>query len=383
MNKSMRNSLSASSSVTRRDFLKLGSLALLGMVLPRMPSATPAFPPQLDSHFLGAAATQTHAGTLPRSTANQSLLYQQGRILDDSVSVMDSPGFSETRLKLLWKDAVVPILGVTYSEDNSSHNQVWYQIGEKEYVHSGVVQPVRTSLNQIIDSLPEGGVLAEVTVPYTDAHWKPSRSEAVAYRFYYETTHWIIGIMHNEDGTTWYQVLDDKWELSYYVQAPHLRIIPAEELAPISPHIPSILKYLEVRLADQLIVAYEGYIPVFMARIASGARFSDGNFSTPHGSYLTFHKRPSRHMAAGNLAANGYDLPGVPWICYFTESGIALHGTYWHNNYGAPRSHGCINLTPQASKWIYRWTHPFVHPYEQMRYEDYGTSLRISETGEL
>lgn len=278
---------------------------------------------------------------------------------------------------------MIPIQGVTYSEDDSSHNQVWYQLGEREYVHSGLVQPVRTTLNQSASSLPEGGVLAEVTVPYTDAHWRPSKSEPVAYRFYYETTHWAIGVFTSDDGTSWYQVLDDKWEFSYYVLASHLRIIPSGELAPITPHVPSILKYLEVRLADQLIIAYEGYLPVFMARIASGARFSDGNFTTPNGSFLTFHKRPSRHMAAGNLAANGYDLPGVPWICYFTESGIALHGTYWHNNYGAPRSHGCINLTPQASKWIYRWTHPVVHEFEQMRYEDYGTSVRISETGEL
>ena len=383
MNKPMRKPPESSTSLTRRDFLKLGGLALLGLALPPFAPGLPAFPIRNDNFFLGAITTRSLAGSLPRSTAAQSPLFQQGRILEDSISVMETPNFSATRVKLLWMDAVVPILGVTLSDDTSSHNQVWYQVGENEYVHSGAVQPVRTAVNQPVASLPEGGVLAEVTVPFTDAHWKPSRSEAVAYRFYYETTHWIIGILQGEDGTTWYQVLDDKWELSYYVQAPHLRVIPAEELAPISPHVPSILKYLEVRLADQLIIAYEGYVPVFMARIASGARFSDGNFTTPHGSFLTFHKRPSRHMAAGNLAANGYDLPGVPWICYFTESGIALHGTYWHNNYGAPRSHGCINLTPQASKWIYRWTHPYVHPHEQMRYEDYGTSLRISETGEL
>lgn len=379
----MRSTNSPPAAISRRDFLKLGSLALLGMALPPLPPILPTFPIRRDALFLGATTAGSLASSLPRSASPQGLLYQQGRILDDSVSVYDAPTFSASRIRLAWRDAVIPILGVTFSEDNTSHNQVWYQVGDGEYVHSGIVQPVRTTLNAIVKTLPEGGALAEVTVPYTDAHWRPSKYEPVAYRFYYETTHWVIGTSNGDDGSLWYQVLDDKWEFIYYVLGEHLRVIPAGELAPISPNIPSILKYIEVRLADQLIIAYEGYLPVFMARIASGARFSDGNFATPHGSYQTFHKRPSRHMAAGNLAANGYDLPGVPWICYFTESGIAIHGTYWHNNYGAPRSHGCINLTPQASKWLYRWTHPVVPQHEQMRYEDFGTSVRISETGEL
>ncbi len=61
-------------------------------------------------------------------------------------------------------------------------------------------------------------------------------------------------------------------------------------------------------------------------------------------------------MAAGDIASNGFDLPGVPWVLYITESGISFHGTYWHNDYGRPHSHGCINLAPQAAKWLFRWT---------------------------
>jgi lipoprotein-anchoring transpeptidase ErfK/SrfK len=118
---------------------------------------------------------------------------------------------------------------------------------------------------------------------------------------------------------------------------------------------------------------------VFLSRVATGGIFRDGDFTTPAGTFITFHKRPSRHMAAGNLAAGGYDLPGVPWISYITKGGIALHGTYWHNNFGRPRSHGCINLSCQASKWIYLWTMPSVPPEEQMMYEDYGTAVDVLE----
>jgi hypothetical protein len=115
-----------------------------------------------------------------------------------------------------------------------------------------------------------------------------------------------------------------------------------------------------------------------MARIASGGKFRDGNFATPSGSYLTFHKRPSRHMAAGNLAANGYDLPGVPWISYITESGIAFHGTYWHNNGAQSWVYQPDN---SSSKWIIVDA-SVVPPQEQMLYK-IRTSVRIARQENL
>jgi lipoprotein-anchoring transpeptidase ErfK/SrfK len=134
---------------------------------------------------------------------------------------------------------------------------------------------------------------------------------------------------------------------------------------------------MEIHLEKQVLIAYEWDRPVFTARIASGARFSTGNYETPIGRFVVFHKMPSRHMAAGDIASNGYDLPGVPWVSYFTEEGISIHGTYWHNDFGKKRSHGCINLTPQAAKWIYRWTQPVVPPSEKRVYEKTGTLLDI------
>ncbi len=187
----------------------------------------------------------------------------------------------------------------------------------------------------------------------------------------------MIARVSDRYGDPWYRILDDKWEFILYVAAAHLRIVPEEELVPLSPDIPPSAKRLEVHLSKQLVVAYEWDRPVFMARAATGTEFSNGRYLTPSGQHTTFHKRPSRHMAAGNLAANGYDLPGVPWIAYITESGIAFHGTYWHNDYGRPRSHGCINLTSKAAKWIYRWTLPVVPPDQQRVYEDFGTRVDV------
>ena len=84
-------------------------------------------------------------------------------------------------------------------------------------------------------------------------------------------------------------------------------------------------------------------------------------------------------MAAGDrAAANSYDLPGIPWVCYITEDGVAFHGTYWHNDYGKPRSHGCINLTPQAARWIYLWTMPYVDPQKDGDYDETATAVDVT-----
>ncbi|MBI3176443.1 MAG: L,D-transpeptidase [Chloroflexi bacterium] len=61
---------------------------------------------------------------------------------------------------------------------------------------------------------------------------------------------------------------------------------------------------------------------------------------------------------SGGTPQNGYDLPGVPWVSYFAGNGAALHGTYWHNDFGTPKSAGCINLRPQDARWLFRWTLP-------------------------
>ena len=51
-----------------------------------------------------------------------------------------------------------------------------------------------------------------------------------------------------------------------------------------------------------------------------------------------------------------YDLPGVPWTMYFTYDGAAIHGAYWHNDFGAQHSHGCVNLPPDKAEQLYDWT---------------------------
>lgn len=62
----------------------------------------------------------------------------------------------------------------------------------------------------------------------------------------------------------------------------------------------------------------------------------------------------------GGTTGGGYDLAGVSWTTLFVGNGVAIHSTFWHNNFGEPTSHGCVNAAPEDAKWIFRWTKPIV-----------------------
>jgi hypothetical protein len=360
---------------TRTDFLKLGGLAF-GLAF------SLSLPDRVSTHshsILSVKSVHPADAAAYLSAHSAAIEGMQGRVLEANITIFDRPSLHGTHVQTYWRDRVIPITAVTLCNDplDESHNRVWYQIGDEGYAHSGSIQPVRTLHNTVNLEIPEGGTLAEVTVPFTDARWRLGSNEPVAYRFYYETTYWVIRAVHDAAGDPWYVVLDDKWEYIFYVPAAHLRILPVEEISPLSPHILPFLKRIEVHLPEQVLIAYEHDEPVFMTRVATGAKFRDGNYETPAGRRIIFRKHPSRHMARGNLAENGYDLPGVPWNSYITEEGIAFHGTYWHNNYGRPRSHGCINLSPKAAQWLYRWTLPVVPADQPSAYEPDGTAVDI------
>ena len=302
----------------------------------------------------------------------------QGRVIDRILWSYEEPDRKSKRKKLYWHDLTPRITNTTVSDDETAYNRVWYEVEGDGYVYSGSVQPVRTVLNEP-QLISLGGALGEVSVPYTDAHLEADPGSEVAYRLYYETVHWVTASAVLPDGSIWYALLDDKFEQTYFVPGKHIRLLPDEELAPLSPHISEADKRIEVRLVDQLVLAYERDRLVFATRASTGGRLRSGTYTTPVGDYITYHKRPTRHMAAGDLASSGFDLPGVPWVLYIRSNGTALHGTYWHNDYGRPRSHGCINLTPQAAKWLYRWTIPTVPPDKPLVFGFVGTRVDVVE----
>jgi hypothetical protein len=118
---------------------------------------------------------------------------------------------------------------------------------------------------------------------------------------------------------------------------------------------------IEVSIGEQWLRAYEGDLLVFNAPVATGR---DG-FNTPIGEYAIYSRFEMQRMAAC-MGGECWDVPNIPWVQYVV-GGVALHGTYWHNNHGTGvrSSHGCINLRIEDAQWLFDWA-------------DVGTTVRIT-----
>jgi len=348
--------------LSRRDFLKISALTLGSL----------AFNP------------------FPRNgDENQVPSLMVGRIaVDRRAAIYEEPKEHSGVVRWTRQDELLNIYYSLTPPDGPAYNPVWYRVWEG-YIHSAYIQLTRYRYNTPIDSIPDSGLLAEVSVPFTPAFsynrydgWQPR------YRLYYETTHWITGLDEGPDGEPWYELtseIDDY--LTYYVPATHLRPISDDEISPISPDIPYEDKLIQVSLYSQSLTAFEGNQPVFSSKISSGlsGKIVPEGTQTPTGRFHVTSKTPSKHM--GEITASGapdsYILPGVPWTTFFIyETGVAFHGTFWHNNFGVPMSHGCINMRNEDAKWLFRWVSPtFDLPVRNRQDWDsrgYGTQVVIS-----
>lgn len=348
--------------LSRRDFLKLAGLSMAGL----------AFRPLQVRPFQGSGDDLD---------SNRLI-----RITTETVSVYSRPDDTSRILYQRTRDEVVNVYDEVISEYGPGYNPLWYRVWGG-YIHSAYTQPVKVRLNTILSDPDPKGVLAEVSVPLTQAFIPHEKAEwEPIYRLYYDSTHWITGLIEGPDGEPWYKLKDELLEMEYAVPAAHMRVIPAEELTPISPDIPQEKKRVEVSLARQELTAYEGDKIVLNTKISSGLpdkrKPQDGLIltETPTGEFHVQSKMPSKHMGDGNITSDiyAYELPGVPWTSFFVpETGVALHGTYWHTNYGMTMSHGCINMKPEEAKWIFRWCTPAS---DEMTIEKrgYGTLVIVS-----
>jgi hypothetical protein len=119
-------------------------------------------------------------------------------------------------------------------------------------------------------------------------------------------------------------------------------------------------KWIDVNLTTQTLVAFEGDKPVYVTLVSTG-KMNDDEKEKDHRTKPGSFRIREKHVAAtmdGDVASDGpYSIEDVPWIMYFNAS-IALHGAFWHQNYGHVQSHGCVNLSPLDAKALFGWTDP-------------------------
>lgn len=351
------------STFSRRAFLKLSGVTLAGAALAshRRPQFDPSWPQGPDVR-LGRGVI-TLVGRPP---------------------VVSRPHLEGKLLYNLDEDQVVHIRREVVGLGVLPHNHVWFELDDG-YVYSSYLQPVMNLPNMPLTTIPADGVWTEVSIPYVDALAEPAPGAVLIYRLYYSTVFKIVDVTTAADGSVWYRVYDENGA-RMYAPAAAFRPIPDEELTPISPNVDPADKTLAIYLKEQALSAFEGQVEVFRTRISSGSFFfgDDGTTllnGTPSGPHPIWSKRFSRHMIGGTVE-DGYDLPGIGWVAYFASNGAALHSTYWHNDFGRPKSHGCLNCRPDDAKWVFRWTMPHV-PYQPgdvtVGWVDRGTTVDVRE----
>jgi hypothetical protein len=336
--------------LSRRDFLKIGALSL-GSLYPK------PWQPLFD---------------LPDFPKHERL----GRVTVGKVDIKTKPDEDSKTVGVLYEDAVVPWLQETVGRRPYRVNQRWVETPEG-YLWSPQVQPVWNLPNTPVNILPQTslgiGMWVEVSVPYVDlilanaparAPWLKNRLETgLPPRFFYSQIAWVDQIKTDDDGQVWYRINEQYgYGDNFWAVAEAFRPMTTDEMAPISPDVED--KRVLVDITHQTLSCFENDSEVYFCRVSTGALYNNrgervDSWGTPLGNHRIWRKTVSLPLSGGSSAV-GWDLPAVGWITLFVGAGVAIHSTYWHNNYGVPTSRGCVNASPEDAKWIFRWTLPQV-----------------------
>jgi hypothetical protein len=144
----------------------------------------------------------------------------------------------------------------------------------------------------------------------------------------------------------------------FWVLAAQLRITePGPPPADLGPNE----RWVDVNLASETLVVFEGTRPIYATLISSGKENKDKekDHRTPTGDFRVREKHVTTTMDGDGTAAGDlpYSIEDVPYVMYFHKA-YALHGAFWHSNYGTQMSHGCVNLSPLDAKWVFMNTEP-------------------------
>jgi hypothetical protein len=149
----------------------------------------------------------------------------------------------------------------------------------------------------------------------------------------------------------YYRVGEGEWVRAADVRRP-LKAPPPADALPGE-------KWVDVELATQTLVAYEGLRPVYATLVSTGRGAQGTDTATPRGVHRVWVKLVSSTM--DNLedenAASHYAIEDVPYVQFFAKA-VGFHGTFWHDGFGRVRSHGCVNLSPLDAQWLFDFTGP-------------------------
>lgn len=345
--------------ITRREFLKLSAVA--GLSLGSLAARPWDYFSELQAQFPDVE--------------------KMGRVTQGKVDIRTKPYSDAPVTKSIYDDAIVPWLKEVVGESPGGYGSSRWVETPDGYIYAPRLQPVFNKPNQPLQTLPATppnavpggtgkGMWVEISVPYVDmilrqpissTVYKERIAAGLPPRIYHSMIVWVDDLEVGADGKVLYRVNErygNPGDL-YWIPAEAARPLTDDDVSPISPDITD--KKVVVNLTRQSLSCFEGSSEVYFCRISSGAKYdAQGNpvdkWSTPLGDHPISRKLVSLHMS-GELTG---DWPGVAWTSIFAPGGVAIHSTYWHNYFGIPRSHGCVNCAPDDAKWVWRFCLPYV-----------------------
>lgn len=224
----------------------------------------------------------------------------------------------------------------------------WYRIGAAQWVPADQVWPAAPSTLQGIDFRASGmepnlGWVVHETLNIRSG--PGAEFDIVGTAEQYQTIP-IYDQQQSPDGVVWYRVGDGMWVHAGFVGRVHSQGRP--------PAVGAGERWIEVDLSEQVLMAHIGDEMVYAALVATGLP----QWKTVEGLSRIWVKARHAKMSGGSRQeGDSYWLSEVPWIMYF-DRGYGLHGAYWHDAFGAPRSHGCVNLSPYDAWWLFHFAGP-------------------------
>jgi hypothetical protein len=326
-------------------------------------------------NFLKASGIAAGAVLLPNELVSNFEPFPDygrlGRIAVGMVEIRSKPDYYEPSIGRYYEDDVIPWYREVIGAWPYRNNQRWVET-DKGYIWAPYVQPVKNEPNQPLSELPAGqdGVWVEVSIPWVDAilettppkssWWRNQIASGLPPRFYFCQILWVDLIETRYDGNIWYRINERYGNPGDLLWAPAeaFRVLSEDEVAPINPDVEQKQIVVDVTPSRQTLSCFEDGREVYFCRISSGKDPVPTTLSSIDSEGFNIWRKLHSLQMSGGTNVNGWEIPGIGWVSLFIGNGVAIHSTFWHNNFGEPSSHGCINAAPEDAKWIFRWASP-------------------------
>ena len=238
---------------------------------------------------------------------------------------------------------------VAIVEEKSAHGEQWGRTKKGRWIAMRELVPARPA--PFHGELLEGGKLdiAWVVSEKASVFASEKGGPAIATHTRFDKVH-----VKDEQGTMVH--VEDGFMHAHDLSRPRLSP-PPEEVGGVT----TIERWIDVDLASQSLVAYEGNKALFATLVSTGRGPAKSESATPTGVHRIWVKVFTTKM--DNLEKEDiekhYALEDVPWVQFFDKA-VALHGVFWHRDFGHVHSHGCVNLSPLDARWLYAFTAPHL-----------------------